>query len=70
MSSIWQQEKAPCSKGSTLGQESDEGNKDMASTEGDLRLEGTNKEAGSTGRTKDAKRQSKVNMDYGPAAAN
>jgi hypothetical protein len=45
MSSIWQQEKAPCSKGSTLGQESDEGNKDMASTEGDLRLEGTNKEA-------------------------
>ena len=44
-------------------QESNEGNKDMASTEGDLKLEGTNEEAESTGRTKDAKRQSRADLD-------
>jgi hypothetical protein len=64
---VWRQEEAPCRKVSTFRQESDEGNKDIISTECDLKLEGTNKEARSTERTKDAKRQSRMDLD-GPAA--
>jgi hypothetical protein len=64
---VWRQEEAPCRKVSTFGQESDEGNKDIIGTECDMRLSGTNKEAGGTGRTKDARRQSRMNLD-GPGA--
>ena len=66
---VWRQEQAPCRRVSTLRQGSDEGNQDMVSTECDLKWEGTNKEAGSTRRTKHAKRQSRVEAD-GPAPDN
>jgi hypothetical protein len=60
---VWRQEEAPCRKVSTSRQDSDDGNKDILSTECDMKLEGTNKEAGNTGRTKDAKRQSRMDLD-------
>lgn len=60
--SVWRQEKAPCRKVSTFGQGSDEGKQRylIIRTEGDEKLESTNKEAGSTERTKDAKQQSRM----------
>lgn len=50
----------PAEKSPPLVREATKGNKDIICTEGDKKLEGTNKEAGSTGRTKDAKQQSRM----------
>ena len=56
----------PAEESPPLARKATERNQDMVSTECDLRLEGTNKEAGSPRRTKNAKQQSRVDPD-GPA---
>jgi hypothetical protein len=50
----------PAEKSPPLARGATKGNKDIIRTEGDEKLESTNKEAGSTERTKDAKQQSRM----------